>query len=272
MWKSTTSAVVILSAAILLSGTAPVAQQHSYVAQDIEAGRKLYEANCGRCHNADGAGVSGVDLFRQIRRATSSSDVAKLVIAGIPGTSMPPHAFSLAESLQVVAYMRTAAAAKPSPATAGVAAPVTDATRAARGKAIVEGKGSCLGCHRIRGTGSGSGPDLSTIGAPRGTGFAATTVNVATLERALVDPDADVSPAFRVFRVVTRAGRTVRGTLLNQDTFSVQMRDESGELRAFMKGDLREHGFEPSPMPSYSTRLSQQELSDVVSYLLTLKE
>jgi hypothetical protein len=97
-------------------------------------------------------------------------------------------------------------------------------------------------------------------------------VTAASLERALVDPDADVSPAFRVFRVVTRAGRTVRGTLLNQDTFSVQMRDESGELRAFVKRDLREHGFEPSPMPSYRTRLNPQRWADVVSYLLTLKE
>jgi putative heme-binding domain-containing protein len=271
MWKCSTSAVVILSAAILLSGSAPAAQQHSYVAEDIEAGRKLYEVNCGRCHNTNGAGVSGVELFRQIRRATSDEDIAKLVIAGIPGTSMPSHPFSLAESLQVVAYMRTAAA-KPLPAAPGTAAPVTDAAQAARGKAIVEGKGSCLGCHRIRGTGSGSGPDLSNIGAPQGIGFTATTVNAFSLERALVDPDADVSPAFRVFRFVTRAGRTVRGTLLNQDTFSVQMRDERGELRAFMKRDLREYGFEPSPMPSYRTRLNQQELSDVVSYLLTLKE
>ena len=270
MWKCATSAVVVLFAVILLSGPAPTAQQHSYVAQDIEAGRKLYEASCGRCHNADGAGVSGVELFRQIRRATSDEDTAKLIIAGIPGTSMPSHSFSLVESLQVVAYMRTAAA-KPSSAT-GAAGPVTDATQAARGRAIVEGKGSCLGCHRIRGTGSGSGPDLSTIGAPQGAGFTATTVNAASLERALVDPDADVSPAFRVFRVVTRAGRTVRGTLLNQDTFSVQMRDEGGELRAFVKRDLREHGFEPSPMPSYRTRLNQQEMADVVSYLLTLKE
>jgi len=272
MWKCATSAAVVVFAAILLSGPTPTAQQHSYVVQDIEAGRKLYEANCGRCHNADGAGVSGVELFRQIRRATSDEDAGKLIIAGIPGTSMPPHAFSLPEALQVVAYMRTAAAAKPSPAAAGAAAPVTDATQAARGKTIVEGKGTCLGCHRIRGTGSGSGPDLSAIGAPQGTGFTATTVNAASLERALVDPDADVSPAFRVFRVITRAGRTVRGTLLNQDTFSIQMRDESGELRAFVKRDLREHGFEPSPMPSYRTRLNQQEMADVVSYLLTLKE
>src|SRR5262245_28783209 len=37
----------------------------------------------------------------------------------------------------------------------------------ARGKTIVEGnKGNCLSCHRINGTGSRFGPDLSVIGAP----------------------------------------------------------------------------------------------------------
>jgi hypothetical protein len=63
----------------------------------------------------------------------------------------------------------------------------------------------------------------------------------------------------------------VRGTLLNQDTFSVQLRDEAQNLRSFLKSDLREHGFLPSPMPSYRGRLTPQEVADVVSYLLTLK-
>ena len=76
---------------------------------------------------------------------------------------MPSHPYSPAESMQVVAYMRTAAA-KPSPATARAAAPVSDATQAARGKSIVEGKGSCLGCHRIRGTGSGSAQTITAYG------------------------------------------------------------------------------------------------------------
>jgi mono/diheme cytochrome c family protein len=38
-----------------------------------------------------------------------------------------------------------------------------------------------------------------------------------------------------------------------------------------VKADLREHGFVDSPMPSYRDTLSQQEIADVVSYLLTLK-
>jgi len=54
--------------AIYLAAGAPSAQQHSYTQQEIDAGRALYDGNCGRCHNDDGAGVTGIELFRQIRR------------------------------------------------------------------------------------------------------------------------------------------------------------------------------------------------------------
>jgi len=71
--------------------------------------------------------------------------------------------------------------------------------------------------------------------------------------------------------VTTRSGQTVRGSLLNQDTFSIQMRDGAGELRAFQKSDLSQSGFVPSPMPSYRGRLAPQEVADVVAYLLSLR-
>ena len=56
-------------------------------------------ANCGRCHNTDGAGVPGIELFKQIRRATTDDDIAKLIQNGIPGTSMPQHRFSNPQAL-----------------------------------------------------------------------------------------------------------------------------------------------------------------------------
>ena len=37
---------------ILALGTAILAQQHSYPQADIDAGGKLYESNCGSCHEA----------------------------------------------------------------------------------------------------------------------------------------------------------------------------------------------------------------------------
>ncbi len=50
------------------------------------------------------------------------------------------------------------------------------------------------------------------------------------------------------------------------------MRDQKDQLRSFNKSELREHGFvASSPMPSYRTTLSGEELADVVGYLASLK-
>ena len=76
---------------------------------------------------------------------------------------------------------------------------------------------------------------------------------------------------FRVYQVITKASVTARGTLLNQDTFSVQMRDTNDKLMSYWKTDLKEFGFMPSPMPSYKDKLTPQEIADVVSYLVSLR-
>ena len=137
------------------------------------------------------------------------------------------------------------------------------AGNATAGAGIVAGTGKCLTCHRVQNAGSRSGPDLTDIGATR---------TVDQLRAALLDPDAEILPENRRYRVVTRDGVTTVGTLLNHDTFQVLMRDAKAQLRSFQKAELREHGFvEGSPMPSYRTTLSPQELSDVLAYLGTLK-
>jgi putative heme-binding domain-containing protein len=131
------------------------------------------------------------------------------------------------------------------------------------GAAIVVGPGKCLTCHRIQKSGSRSGPDLTDIGAIR---------TVDQLRAALLEPDAEILPENRRYRVVTRDGVTTVGTLLNHDTFQVLMRDAKDQLRGFQKADLREHGFvDGSPMPSYRTTLSPQQFADVIAYLSTLK-
>src|SRR5688572_27563487 len=67
VFKSIAVAAAGFAAAVMFSAAAPVAQQHGYSADQIAEGRTLYDANCGRCHNNDGAGVPGVELFKQIR-------------------------------------------------------------------------------------------------------------------------------------------------------------------------------------------------------------
>ena len=68
----------------------------------------------------------------------------------------------------------------------------------------------------------------------------------------MLDPDAEILPENRFYRVVTRDGATITGRLLNHDTFQVLMLDAKEQLRSFDKSELREHGFvKESAMPSY---------------------
>ena len=229
--------------------------QHGFTPADVEEGEQLFIENCAICHGPEGDAVPGVELARgKYRHASSDEELSQVITKGIPGTPMPPGNFHEHQVNTLIAYLHSMSTIDAGNATLG------DATR---GKAIFEGKGECLKCHRVDGKGSYTGPDLTDIGVTR---------RSAQLERSLLDPEAEILPQNRSFRVVTRDGTTVTGRLLNLDTFTVQLMDSSERLRSFSKSDLKEFSFvDKSPMPSYRGRLSSSEVSDVVAYLVTLK-
>jgi hypothetical protein len=71
---------------------------------------------------------------------------------------------------------------------------------------------------------------------------------------------------------VTRDGKTIDGRRLNEDTYTVQIADSEGRLLSFSKANLREFTVSTkAAMPSYKGELAQDELADLISYLLTLK-
>ena len=74
--------------------------------------------------------------------------------------------------------------------------------------------------------------------------------------------------------VVPKNGPSVTGLRVNEDSFSIQVRDNSGRSYSFWKSDVakieRQRG--KSPMPSYKGQLSDAELTDLVAYLASLKE
>jgi cytochrome c oxidase cbb3-type subunit 3 len=234
-------------------GESPTAQHET--ASDIEDGGRVFRNTCANCHGPDGDEVSGIDLGRgQFRRTMSDQDLIQIIRTGIPGTPMPASNLSEEQAARVVVYLRSVAASKRSNSVTG---------NADRGKALFEGQGACVTCHRVNARGSRLGPDLSNIGQLR---------RSVELEQSLLDPDAEILGGNRSYRVVTRDGVTATGRLLNLDTFTVQMLDSNERLRSFVKSDLREHGFiEKSPMPSYKDTLGPQELADLVSYLVSLK-
>jgi putative heme-binding domain-containing protein len=233
---------------------ARAAQQHTYLPAEVEAGGRLYQANCTGCHGPEGDGIAAVNFTKgQFRRAASDDDLVRVIIRGIPGTPMPPSTFSEGQAGNIVAYLRAM----------GGEGTRSSAGDPIRGKALFDGKGQCLTCHAVSGNGSRVGPNLTEIGAFR---------RQVELERSLREPDAEIRAENRVVRAVTRDGTTITGRLLNQDTFALQLIDSNERLLSLEKANLREYAvLKNSLMPSYRDRLSVQELSDLVSYLASLR-
>ena len=243
---------MVLCAVLGPWSTGAALAQHE-TAADLLDGERAYQASCANCHGANGDLVPGIDFGRgQFRRPMTDEDLARIIRNGIPNTPMPPTNMTAEQAAKVVAYLRSL------PARGGSVV----AGDAARGKVVFETKGKCLSCHSVGGAGARIGPELSNVGAARRT---------PDLERALLDPQADVLPNHRFYRVVLPDGATVTGRLLGHDTFTVRMLDTKEQLRLFVKNEVKSHGFIPSPMPSYKGTLTPQELADVVSYLASLK-
>ena len=245
---------------VLIAIAAAAAQEHSYTQADIENGARLYQSSCAGCHGPNGDLVPGIELQRgQFRRATTDTEIMRIIQSGIPGTTMPPSSFTDPQAGSIVAYLRTA-----SPSGGGRGGAVTIASgNPGNGRAIFDGKGRCATCHRVNGVGPRLAPDLSEIGTIR---------PAAELQQKLLDPNTTIRPGNRYIELTLKSGARTSGRLLNQDTFTIQLLDANERLVSVSRSDVREMVFlKDSAMPSYRDALSRDELADVVAYLVTLK-
>jgi cytochrome c oxidase cbb3-type subunit 3 len=254
--------ILLLACALPLAAQDPseeekIRKENPYTtAADIERGRHLFMGHCAPCHGPSGDGGRGANLARpKLPRAVDDQALFKLLKSGIDGTEMPA-AWEMInrEVWQVVAYVRTL----------GRVAPENVPGDAARGRDLFRNKAKCTQCHTVAGEGGAIGPELTEVGARR---------SAAYLRRALVEPEADLPDGFLQVRLVTKDGRRLTGVRLNEDTFSLQVRDLSDRLYSFWKTDLREIQKDrgKSPMPSYRGTLSDSEIDDVVAYLVSLR-
>jgi putative heme-binding domain-containing protein len=242
----------LLVAPCLLLGRLASAQHAT--GADVFSGEQAFQNVCANCHGKAGNQIADVDLGHGVFRKPYDDDaLTDIVLKGIPGTPMPATpGMSREQAVQIVAWLRSRAVQKDAGAGGD----------AARGQALFAGKGRCFACHRIAGEGSRLGPELGRVGLLR------TSEQLAT---SLLEPDSEVQPGNRSYAVTTKRGERVSGRLLNQDAYTVQLLDGHEQLRSFTKTDLAAEGFLPSPMPSVRGTLNDQEIADLVRYLVSLR-
>jgi putative heme-binding domain-containing protein len=252
-----TVTLVQCAIAVAVGAAQQTAQTHDseYSEADIVYGSRIYAARCSMCHGPQGDGIGGVNLASgRYRNASTDQQLANFIRTGSQTAGMPPFALDNADMTAVVAYLRNMNTFDTATVRTG---------DAARGRAVVEGKGACLQCHRIGRAGSRVAPNLSDIGSVRSPG---------SIQRSLLNPTSQMMPINRPVRVVTKDGTVVNGRRLNEDTYTLQIIDERERLYSLMKADLREYTIATtSPMPPYQDKLSAEEVADVLAYLLSLK-
>ena len=236
---------------ILLGATATTLWAQVHSGAEIQAGSRLYVAQCTLCHGQNGDGVAGVNLPRQqFRRPLSDEELRQDGLDGCPGEpGMPPFTFQQAELDGLVALIR---AGFDWP---GMAVKVGEA---GRGQALSKEKA----LHDLPSRAAGARVRARSERDRRGAGRPSSAARCAS------PPPDDAHQ--RSVRIVTRDGRTIRGRRLNEDTYTVQLIDEEEHLVSLDKADIRELR-SAEPPRCRAGKLSGDDLSDVIAYLLSLR-
>jgi putative heme-binding domain-containing protein len=213
------------------------------------AGTALFRERCAECHGADAKGVPGHDLTRLWTSGATDERVFQTIRAGVPNTIMPSTTAPDDELWALIAYLRELN---------GVGTADSAGGNAENGGRIFWP--SCGGCHSVNGRGGPLGPDLSRI---------AQSQSREALIRSIRDPNASIPDGYKPITIVTRDGQRVRGVRKSEDAFSIQMMDENGHLRGYLKNGVREVVRETnSLMPAFGPdRLNDGDLGDVLAFL-----
>ena len=228
-------------------------------AADVSKGRQLFLGMCSRCHGAQGGGGEGPSLTK-LTRAHNDEELRAIISNGIPERGMPRiRRFTDAELRQMIGFVHSLSQASS----------VANTGKPENGKAVYQKLG-CGSCHIVVGEGGDFGPELTNIGARRAPDY---------LRQAIIDPAAALPRGatipgrgfneFLPVHVVTRDGHEVTGIRLNEDSFTIQIRDTGNKLYSFRKADVRQldKQFGKSLMPDYKARAAGPDLDDLVAYL-----
>jgi putative heme-binding domain-containing protein len=136
---------------------------------------------------------------------------------------------------------------------------------AERGMAVYVKTGTCANCHVVAGNGKEVGPDLSQIGSK---------LSREAMFESIIYPSAGISHNYENFTAVLDDGNVVSGLVTSQTDDEIVMKDAEGVTRTIRRSTLEDLVKQPiSLMPADLSKLmTQQEIVDVVDYMMTLKK
>ncbi len=223
---------------------------------DLADGKATFRSDCAFCHGLAGGGGRGAALNTgRLVHGSTDDDIKGVILNGVPGTNMPSFDLEKDELAHLVSYVRSLSGA----GAAAHAAPVPGDPIKGRQAYLRSG---CAGCHRIGLEGSVFGPELTRVGAGRSPEY---------IRESILNPSADIPEDYAGVTIVARGGQRVTGARVNEDTFTVQLRDASQNFRMFQKDQVQQVIYETkSLMPAYSS-LGRDDLQNLLAYLDSLR-
>jgi cytochrome c oxidase cbb3-type subunit III len=231
--------------------------------ESIAAGKDLFAGTCANCHGVDGSGANGPNI-RGVGAMLGPEGVYNTIRGGVIGTGMPSFtAMDDATVWKIVDFVMSLGHEDTGVATGD----------SQKGKEIYDAN-QCAMCHAIGAQGGDLGPNLSRIGEQR---------SIVSLTKILNDPGGNLPldtnlpersayTAYLVYRAMLKDGKVVEGTRVNEDSFTIQLRDSEGHLHSMQKFFVT--SIEPEPgksfMPSYKDKLTAAQINDLVAYLSSL--
>jgi len=139
-----------------------------------------------------------------------------------------------------------------------------------RGRDFENGKkmfsaGMCVACHRFRGDGGISGPDLGSVGS---------RFSIRDILVAICDPSASISEQYMASKVKLKDGSTLHGRLILKNDTEVAVAPNPFDLNKLTRAaadSVESIEFSrQSPMPIGTiSGMNRDELMDLMAYLLS---
>jgi cytochrome c oxidase cbb3-type subunit 3 len=231
------------------------ATPQQYPAEQVEAGRTRFAAQCGFCHGRDAAGgEGGPDLTRSpLVAADVRGDRISPVVRSGRG-AMPPFTLSDADVAAIVAFIHDQKTQADAAVGGRRRVDVTDLQtgNADAGKRYFDT--ACAKCHSATG-------DLA--------GLAMRLQGLPLLQRMLY-PNPRRTPAN--VTVTVASGQVVTGTLAYRDEFTIALTDASGWYRSWPAQQVR--FTVDDPLQAHVEQLGKYtdaDMHDVLAYLQTLR-